>query len=149
MSTDRIAVFAGVGAMGFVVQLALLAILTSVAGWPYLLATCVAVEAAVLHNFAWHEQWTWADRPVEGVAATAARLLRFNLTNGLLSVLGNMFFMHLFAGVLGLDPVIASVASIAPCALVNFLVSDRWVFLAEEYLPPLADCDPAVEDRVQ
>lgn len=62
MSTERIAMFTGVGVMGFLVQLAVLATLTSVAGWPYLIATCVAVEAAVLHNFAWHEGWTWADR---------------------------------------------------------------------------------------
>ena len=26
----------------------------------------IAVEAAVLHNFGWHERWTWRDRPRAG-----------------------------------------------------------------------------------
>ena len=54
--------FNSVGAIGIVVQLAAPAILK---GWlqvEYLLATALAVEAAVLHNFIWHERWTWAER---------------------------------------------------------------------------------------
>ncbi len=57
MKPFRAATFAGIGLIGFGVQLATLALLV-LAGWPYLVATCVAVEAAVLHNFAWHERWT-------------------------------------------------------------------------------------------
>jgi putative flippase GtrA len=57
----RAAAFVIVGALGFVVQIAALAALLA-AGCPYLIATAAAVEVAVLHNFAWHERWTWADR---------------------------------------------------------------------------------------
>ena len=32
----------------------------------YLMATLVAVEAAILSNFVWHYRWTWRDRSGSG-----------------------------------------------------------------------------------
>jgi dolichol-phosphate mannosyltransferase len=122
--------FSAVGSIGMAVHLGLLALFVKVFGMHYLLATGLAVETAVLHNFVWHCRWTWADRPVEGSAALAATLLRFHLSNGLVSLAGNLFFMQLFAGMMEIDPFVASLLSIPPCALMNFLVSDRWVFHA-------------------
>jgi hypothetical protein len=54
--------FNAVGGIGIGVQLAALAILKSVLHVDYLAATASAVEAAILHNFFWHERFTWADR---------------------------------------------------------------------------------------
>jgi len=54
----RLAPFTAVGVLGFVVQLGALHALTAYAGWPWLAATLVSVELAVLHNFLWHERWT-------------------------------------------------------------------------------------------
>ena len=122
--------FSAVGVIGLGVQLALLALFVKAFHIHYLLATALSVESAVLHNFAWHCRWTWADRPVAGPSAIVATLLRFNLSNGFVSIGGILFFMQLFAGVMRFDPVVASVLSLAPCALINFLVSDRWVFLS-------------------
>lgn len=51
-----------VGSMGVVVQLLVLLTLTEVTGLDYLVATGLAVECAILHNFVWHERWTWRDR---------------------------------------------------------------------------------------
>jgi len=51
-----------VGGIGIVVQFGALFLLKSVLHFEYLAATAIAVEAAVLHNFIWHEQFTWADR---------------------------------------------------------------------------------------
>lgn len=128
--------FYTVGLLGVIVHLGLLCIFVRVFQMRYQLATALAVEMAVLHNFVWHRKWTWADRPVEGLAAVGARLVRFNLSNGLFSILGNLFFMQLFADVLGFGPVISSLFSVIPCALLNFLVSDRWVFLATKFSEP-------------
>jgi putative flippase GtrA len=55
--------FNAVGIIGLVVQLLVLAVLLRF-GLHYLAATTMAVEAAVLHNFLWHERWTWSERPV-------------------------------------------------------------------------------------
>ena len=117
-----------VGSIGTAVHLGLLVVFVRVLAMDYQIATALSVEAAVLHNFVWHRNWTWADRPVRGASATMWRLLRFNATNGGFSLLGNLVLMRLFTGGLGMDPVVATLPSIAICALGNFLVSDRWIF---------------------
>ena len=116
-----------VGAVGIGVQLAALWTLTRL-GMAYMPATALAVEAAVLHNFIWHENFTWADRRRGRGRRTAARLLRFNLTTGAVSILGNLLIMRLLVGEAHCRTVIANLISIAACSVLNFLVSDRWVF---------------------
>jgi len=65
-----------VGAVGIVVQFAALFFLKSVMHCNYLAATALAVEAAVVHNFAWHERYTWAERVANPSGAKARNLLR-------------------------------------------------------------------------
>ena len=52
-----------VGALGIVVQMAAFALFFSALRWNYLVATALAVETAVLHNFVWHEHYTWKHLP--------------------------------------------------------------------------------------
>ena len=118
--------FNAVGVAGFAVQLLLLAGLLR-AGLHYLAATAVAVEAAVLHNFLWHERWTWRDRPAAG-RARLARLWRFHLVNGLVSLAGNLLLMRLLTGDLGIPPLPANLLAVLACSLINFSGSDRIVF---------------------
>jgi len=140
-SAGRWVKFNVVGAIGIGVQLAVLGFLTAL-NMNYLLATALAVESAVLHNFGWHERFTWRDRValVNPAIATracesAVRLLRFNLSTGAVSIGGNLLFMRLLVGQADLPPVIANVLSIAACSLLNFLVSDRWVFRSTPGMP--------------
>jgi putative flippase GtrA len=121
-----------VSAGGILVQTAALVVLVRVARAHYLVATALAVEAAVLHNFFWHKRWTWADRPGMARAGAARLLARFNLTTGLFSIAGNLLLMRLLAGSAGLDPFLANLITIALCSLINFLLSDRLVFIAKE-----------------
>src|SRR5262249_42847904 len=118
-----------VGAVGIGVQLASLCILTNF-GFGYLVGTALAVELAVLHNFMWHERFTWIERCDTGIGPTFERLLRFNLTTGVVSIGGNLLFMRLLVGCTHLRPMLANMISIAMCSVVNFVVSDRWVFRA-------------------
>ncbi len=120
-----------VGAIGIVVQLATLAALTSGLHLEYLLATALAVETAVLHNFIWHERYTWADRRSLRWRDVAARLARFNLTTGAISIGGNLLLMRLLVGQAHLPAIVANLLTIAACSVVNFLVSDRVVFRLE------------------
>ncbi|MEW6129419.1 MAG: GtrA family protein [Acidobacteriota bacterium] len=117
--------FSAVGATGIAVQLATLALLLRLAGMHYLLATALAVELSVLHNFIWHRRWTWAERHS---TSNAAMLIKFNLTNGALSIIGNLIFMWIFVSFAGLDARFANVLTISICALANFFLSDRVVF---------------------
>jgi putative flippase GtrA len=100
--------------------------LSAVWDWAYPLATLVAVEAAILHNFFWHERWTWADRPEPGPAIQ--RLLRFHLATGVTSLVGNVVATALAVEVLHLPTLFANTLAVATMSLANFLISDRWVF---------------------
>lgn len=121
--------FNAVGLAGIAVQLVVLAIATRAAGLGVPAGTVLAVEAAVLHNFFWHQRWTWRDRPAGGVHEAVARLGRFHLVNGLISLAGNVILTSWLAS-LGADPVLANLAAIGACSLVNFAAGDRLVFRA-------------------
>ena len=117
--------FNAVGAGGIVVQLATLALLRSGMQEDYLAATALAVEAAVLHNYLWHERFTWADR-VAG--SSLARFLKFNLTTGMVSIVGNVLVMWVLVREAHMNYMLANLLTIATCSLLNFLVSDWFVF---------------------
>lgn len=127
-------VFAMVGAMGFVVQLTVVALLTTLALWPYWTATIAAVEVAILHNFWWHEQWTWRERSTD--AGVAARLLRFHVGAGCISIAGNLLITTLGVEFLHVGAITANIAAVALTSLANFWVADRWVFHASESARP-------------
>jgi putative flippase GtrA len=128
-SIQRPAKFALVGAIGIVVQLAAIEALTAL-GVHYLWATGLAVEAAVLHNFMWHQRFTWRDRGASRLTETGSRLFRFHLSNGAISILGNLVLMRRLVGQFGMSVLVANLLTIAACSLGNFLASDRWVFLS-------------------
>jgi putative flippase GtrA len=117
--------FNAVGGIGIGVQLIVLAVLKSGLRLEYLLATGLAVEAAVIHNFLWHERFTWADRVSE---SSWARFGKFNLTTGLFSIVGNLALMKALVGLAGMNYLVANGVTIALCSVVNFVVSDRVVF---------------------
>jgi putative flippase GtrA len=120
-----------VGAIGIAVQFAALFLLKSILHFDYLFATAIAVEAAVVHNFVWHEQFTWADRVRSSWRHSLPRFARFNLTNGAVSVLGNLALMKVMVGMGHVNYLAANAIAIALCSLANFLVSEEWVFGAD------------------
>ena len=111
--------FNAVGAIGVAVPLGTLTLLIQL-GVHYLVATALAVEAAVLQNYYWHTRWTWKGR--EG------SLWRFHLANGLFSLISNLVWMRMFTGWLGIPPVPANLVAIALTSTANFLLGDRWAF---------------------
>jgi putative flippase GtrA len=159
-----------VGAIGILVQFAALFFLKGVLHLNYLAATALAVEIAVVHNFVWHERYTWAERAPSPSGAKALgskkgfiaalkrcatqnlravqdltnirdsgavqslcwlrfrRFLRFNLTAGAVSILGNLGMMRFMVGVGHMNYLVANGIAIAVCSLVNFVVCDDWVF---------------------
>jgi putative flippase GtrA len=97
-----------VGAVGMAVQLGALALINHVASGHYMLATAAAIEITLLHNFVWHLHYTWRDRfPTlnaksafrmghpDDRRALAGHLIRFHLSNGLISLVGNLAMMPL------------------------------------------------------
>jgi putative flippase GtrA len=127
-SARRWIAFNAVGLAGMLVQLALVALLVRLAGWHYLAATAIGVESAVLHNFMWHQHWTWRDRPAHSARTTALRFMNFHLVNGVVSLVGNVGLTALCTGVAGLDALISNVIAIVACSIVNFAASESFVF---------------------
>jgi putative flippase GtrA len=118
-----------VGVVGFALQSSALFVLThTTLHVTYLVATAVAVELAVLHNFVWHQRWTWKDRPAGTMVESLRRLVKFNITNGLVSLVGNLAFMAILVGRLSLPIAGANLISVAACSICNFVLADRVAF---------------------
>ncbi len=120
--------FNSVGLIGFGIHMGVLGTLFHLIGTSYLTATIVAVEAAVLHNFMWHQHWTWKERPCQSTGERWSRLLRFQASNGLVSLVGNTLSMTALVGVLHMPVMAAAFLSVLFCSVINFLFSDQWVF---------------------
>ena len=114
-----------VGVMGMAVQLASLALLHRLLGGRYLLATALALELTLLHNFCWHVRFTWRDRA--DVGSVSGRLVRFLLSNGLVSLVGNLGVVRVLHGV-GVPLIAANAVAILACSMVNFWVGNVWAF---------------------
>ena len=112
-----------VGALGIVVQMGAFALLFSVCHLNYLVATALAVETAVLHNFVWHERYTWKHLPRGTERDIGWRLLRFHAGNGVISIVGNIALMRLFVGGLHIHHYVSSGLAIALCSILNFAAS--------------------------
>lgn len=113
-----------VGGIGIGVQLLALFLFKTALHLDYLLATLLAVEAAVVHNFLWHQRFTWADRPGAGLR----RFLQFNLTTGLFSIVANVALMKVLVGMGHVNYLLANGIVITSCSVGNFLVSNCFVF---------------------
>jgi len=124
LDIKRFLKFSVVGASGVVVNLGLLYIFVNFAGLDKFLSGALAIELSILNNFFWNNLWTWRERRAESVFL---RLLKYNLATASTSALGN-YAMFAFLLKLGLNYLIADAIGIGVAVIINFLLSDRWVF---------------------
>jgi putative flippase GtrA len=118
-----------VGVMGIAVQVGALEVFSRALGLNAMWASALAVEVSLLHNFAWHERFTWADSArADGFTQVLVRLIRFNLTNGAISVAGNVAVVWCLAGIVGLPLLMANLIAIGCSGTLNFVVSHYLVF---------------------
>src|SRR5262249_4722898 len=123
----RFTAFNLVGLLGVLVQLGCLSILRSAFHLHYIAATVLAVEFAILHNFCLHVRWTWGDRQTSG-RLILNRLARFNVTNGAVSLIGNVLLMAWLVEHGHVPLLVSNLVSIVICSSFNFVLSDRLVF---------------------
>lgn len=114
-----------VGVLGFGVQAAVLWALVGPFGVPAPLAIAAAVFAAVSHNFAWHERFTWPGCPRRG---RAKRWVAFNVTTGTLSVIANVLLTGLVARCAGLPIVVSTLIVVILLSLATFVISGQVIF---------------------
>lgn len=122
-----------VGIMGFGTQLGSLAVLSRIMPGHYLLATAIALELTLLHNFVWHLHYTWRDRCEH--ATSLAQCVRFHLSNGIVSFAGNLVLMKALVGGAKLPILAANAIAILCCSLINFCLGETWVFGDKPFQP--------------
>jgi putative flippase GtrA len=118
--------FAVVGLLGLAVQVLTRSALVHLAHWPWILATIAAVECAIVHNYMWHERWTWPNRcPAAG---RFRRFLTFNTAAAVTSMSGNIIVMAVLVDGVGLPAVPSNVIAVVVMGSANFVFADRAVF---------------------
>jgi putative flippase GtrA len=118
--------FTLVGAIGTSVQLGALALLNHLWSGHYLYASAAATEITLLHNFTWHWHYTWLDR--RDRSTKLRQLVRFHLSNGSVSLLGNLILMRLLVREAHLPLLVSNIAAILACSVANFCLGDNWAF---------------------
>lgn len=123
----RWAKFNAVGVVGMGVQLGALALLNHWWRGHYLVASAVAIEITLLHNFAWHVRYTWRDRPAQG--SRIGQMIRFQMSNGVVSMIGNLVLMRVLVEGARLPVLTANAVAIVCCSMANYCLGDRWAFV--------------------
>ena len=115
-----------VGAMGMALQLAALELFNRCLAGHYLIASAAAIELTLLHNFLWHMHYTWPGR--SDSATWLRKLVRFHLSSGLVSMLGNLALMHLLVHEVRLPLLLSNLVAIVCCSIANFCLGNNWAF---------------------
>ena len=129
-SVCRLFKYGAVGLLGLSLKFTVLIYLHGGVGLGYLMATALAVEAVVLHNFVWHFRWTWGDRS-RGVSPkeVLARLLRFHLGSAAVAMVVNLVMMRLLVGQAAVHYIAANLIATAGAGMANFIIADSFVFV--------------------
>jgi dolichol-phosphate mannosyltransferase len=123
LPTEFIA-FASVGAMGVVVNSLVLLALREWGGVPYLLASAIAIEAAIVHNFALNERWTFHPRRRCG---RLSRFGRFQIVSfGGMAI--NMIVLWLLHGGLRWPLIPSNLLGIAGAVMYNYVTNRLWTW---------------------
>jgi putative flippase GtrA len=118
--------FGLVGGVGFVVNVAVYALLVHAAGFEYRIASVAAWLVAVLNNFVLNRHWTFDAR--EGRAHhQAARFLFVSLIAEVVSLL----LLTLFVEAANLPKVPAQALAVAASMPFNFIGNKLWTFRSE------------------
>lgn len=133
--------FNAIGTMGVGVQLLLLYLLKGLFHLDSIVSTIVAVQCALIHNFFWHQRWTWKSNLPATRRESLRRFIKFNSSSGSISILGNLGFTSLIVQAVHLPYLISNLFAIMTCNIANFLLARNFAFrtasssLQSELLP--------------
>jgi dolichol-phosphate mannosyltransferase len=118
----RFSKFLVVGGLGVVVNTLLLALLYQLAHLPLLLASAIAVEASIIHNYLWNDRWTFARS-----SWALPRLVKFNMVSlaGLIITTGVLWTLVTY---IHMAYLLANLVGIGIATVWNFAVNSRWTW---------------------
>ena len=116
-----------VGLSGVVVNEGLLVLLTS-AGYYYVYASAIAIEASIITNFVMNDFWTFKDRRHGHIAA------RFAKFNGLMMIglAVNLVILYVGTAFLGVNYAVSNLVGIGAAFLVRYWLSIRYAWIKKE-----------------
>ncbi len=120
--------FGVVGASGVVVNQGLLMLIHGSLGWPLLLSSIIAIEAAILNNFLWSSTWIWRFDYDHSLRLILQKLAQYQAATLFTSMVVNASVLASLVYGLDVDYRLANLAGIAAGMGVNFLAGEFWVF---------------------
>jgi putative flippase GtrA len=140
LSGARFGRFVSVGAMGAILDLSVLVVLTEVFGVLPEVATLAGIESAILLMFAINERWTFAESGAPGRRPLLRRLLRSHGVRAVGSLTQFVVFVVLYRyggvaiSVSGIDAwlVVAKVGAIGIAVVVNYTFESLFTWRVHE-----------------
>jgi dolichol-phosphate mannosyltransferase len=117
--------FGAVGAVGYVVNLAVFAVLTLALDVQHITAAVLAFCVAVSNNFVWNRVWTFRESAEGGHAGFQATRF-FAVSLGGLGV--NLAVLALLVDVFGAPDIPSQAVAVALATPVNFIGNKLWTF---------------------
>jgi dolichol-phosphate mannosyltransferase len=119
--------FGCVGALGVLVNNVALVLLHYRAGLHYLVAAAMAVELAIVHNYAFNELWTFSKFRRSVRSSWVTRLGKFQLVSlgGMVINLGILFVLR---GLMDLPLLPSNLAGIAGAVVYNYAANKLWTW---------------------
>lgn len=134
--------FCIVGALGFVINAALLTLLYKVVHSPLVIAQLIASEVALFTNFMFHHKWTYKASKVRKTITTL--IVQFHLTSWM-AIIGSVLMVTAGVHVLNLNYFAALVLSSAVALLWNFSWSKYVIWHARGDKPKDRKSDPGAK----
>ena len=117
----RVVCFASVGAVGALLKLATMYLLTDLAGLHYLLSYVLSFVIVVTHNYLLNSRWTFQ------MSGSAQRLGRYAIVS-MLSALLKMALVYVLTDVAGFWYLASTAISILAGFVASYALSLRWVW---------------------
>jgi dolichol-phosphate mannosyltransferase len=120
--------FGVVGALGVVINVGILHLLTEYCRFDYKIGSIFAIECAIINNFLWNFFWTWNDRRTDSSNGFLVRFVRFHVSSGFTALIVNWGLLVLLTETIHFHYQISNLIGITIGALINFVLGHFWVF---------------------
>ena len=116
--------FGIVGAIGTLLNISILYLLTEKAGFYYILSAIFSFIVAMTSNFILNKLWTFKENIKLGIGK---KYLQFGLIS-VTALLVNLFFLYIFTELFGIYYIISQILAIGIALIINFLGNKIWTF---------------------
>jgi dolichol-phosphate mannosyltransferase len=120
----RFLTFCLIGALGAIINLGILYLLTNIYGIYYLISGAIGIEAGLLSNFVLNKIWTFKDREVKGLKSIGRALYRDHVVR-FIGILLNLFVLWFLTTIGGIYYIFSQIVGIFVAMMWNF-IGNKW-----------------------